>query len=94
MYGEGLFSMEEELSIGESVGREEYKFSKVQSIAADDEKRIYVLDYRENNIKICSPQYEVLQSTIFRLIGTRNRQYFRRFRGRKRRWWSITLAYY
>jgi len=52
MYGEDVFSLEEELSIGEAEGREEYMFLEVQSIAIDDEERIYVLDYKENNVKI------------------------------------------
>lgn len=52
MYKEDVFSLEEELSIGEAEGREEYMFSEVQSIATDDEERIYVLDYKANNVKI------------------------------------------
>lgn len=52
MYGEDVFSLEEELSIGEAIGREEYMFSEVQSIAVDDEEKIYVLDYEENHVKI------------------------------------------
>ena len=52
MYGEDVFSLEEELSIGEAEGREEYMFSEVQSIATDDEERIYVLDYKASSVKI------------------------------------------
>lgn len=55
IYGEEIFSLQEELSIGEAEGREEYMFSeieKITSIAVDDEERIYVLDYKENNVKI------------------------------------------
>jgi len=52
MYKEDVFSLEEELSIGEAEGREEYMFLEVQSIAADDEERIYVLDYKANSVKI------------------------------------------
>jgi hypothetical protein len=52
IYGEDVFSLEEELSIGEAEGREEYMFSEMRSIAADGEERIYVLDYKENNVKI------------------------------------------
>ena len=52
MYGEDVCVIEEELSIGEAEGREEYMFSEVQSIATDDNERIYVLDYKENNVKI------------------------------------------
>jgi len=47
-----VFSLEEELSVGKAEGREEYMFSEVRSIATDDNGRIYVLDYKENNVKI------------------------------------------
>ena len=52
MYGEDVFSLEEELSIGESEGREEYMLSEVGSIAVDDEERIYVSDRKETHIKV------------------------------------------
>lgn len=52
IYGKEVFSLEEELSIGEAEGREEYMFSQIRSVAVDDEERIYVLDYKENNVKI------------------------------------------
>ena len=52
IYGENIFVLEEELSIGEAEGREEYMFSEVESITTDDEGRIYVLDSEENNVKI------------------------------------------
>lgn len=52
IYEENVLVLEEELSIGEAVGREEYMFSGVQSVSIDDEGRIYVLDYKECNVKI------------------------------------------
>jgi len=52
MYGEDIFVLEEELSIGEGIGREDYMFSEVIAVATDDADRIYVLDYEECNIKI------------------------------------------
>jgi hypothetical protein len=52
MYGEDVFSLEEELSIGEAEGREKYMFSEIRGIAVDDEERIYVLDSKEAHIKI------------------------------------------
>ena len=52
IYGENIFVLDEELSIGEAEGREEYMFLEVQSITTDDEGRIYVLDSEENNVKI------------------------------------------
>ena len=37
IYGENVFVLEEELSIGEAEGREEYMFSGIQSVTIDDE---------------------------------------------------------
>lgn len=52
MYGEDVFSLEEELSIGEAEGREEYMFSQVRDIEVDETGRIYVLDTKEVNMKV------------------------------------------
>ncbi len=52
MYGEDVFVLEEELSIGEGIGREDYMFSEIISVATDDDERIYVLDYEECCVKI------------------------------------------
>jgi len=52
MYGEDVFSLEEELSIGEAEGGEEYMFSQIRGIAVDDEERIYVADRKESHIKV------------------------------------------
>lgn len=52
IHGKDAFILKEELSIGKAEGREEDMFSEVISIATDDEGRIYVLDYKENNVKI------------------------------------------
>jgi hypothetical protein len=52
IYREEVFSLEEELSIGEVRGREEYMFSEIGTIAVDDEERIYVSDRKETHIKI------------------------------------------
>ena len=52
MFVEDVFSLEEELSIGEAEGREEYMFSDVPFIAVDDEERIYVVDFKEAHIKV------------------------------------------
>ena len=52
MYGEDVFVLEEELSIGEAIGKEEYMFSEVTSVATDNENRIYVLDYEDCKVKI------------------------------------------
>lgn len=52
MYGEDVFSLEEELSIGKAEGREEYLFYQVRGITVDEDERIYVLDSREAHIKV------------------------------------------
>ena len=52
VFEEEIFSLEEELSIGEVEGREEYMFSLIIGIAIDEEERIYIVDYDEANVKI------------------------------------------
>ena len=42
MYEEDVFSLEEELSIGEIDGPEEYRFENIWFVVADDRERIYV----------------------------------------------------
>jgi hypothetical protein len=51
MYGKEVFSLEEELSIGEAEGRKEYMFSEIGTLAVDDEERIYISDWKETHIK-------------------------------------------
>jgi hypothetical protein len=52
MYGEDVFSLEEELSIGEAEGRQEYMFSQIGPLAIDEDERIYVRDRQEKHIKV------------------------------------------
>ena len=52
MYEKDVFSLEEELSIGEAEGEEEYMFSEMGQIAVDKNERIYVRDRREQHIKV------------------------------------------
>ena len=52
MYGEDVLRFEEELSIGEPEGREEYMFSLISSIDVDSNGNIYVLDVKESHIKV------------------------------------------
>jgi hypothetical protein len=66
MYEENVFSLEEELSIGEAEGREEYMFSQIRSMAVDDVGRIYVLDARESQVKVFDQN-----GTYIRSIGKR-----------------------
>ena len=62
MYGEGVFMMEEELSIGESVGREEYMFSQVIDVGVDDEENMYILDFLEAQIRVFKKNGEYLRT--------------------------------
>jgi hypothetical protein len=64
IYGEDVFSLEEELSIGEAEGREEYMFSRIRSMAVDDKGRIYVLDWKEIHVKVFDQD-----GTFIRTIG-------------------------
>lgn len=52
IYTEDVLILEEELSIGEKEGREEYMFSQIRDIAVDEEENIYVLDLKEPHIKV------------------------------------------
>ena len=65
MYGQEVFDLEEELTIGEVEGQEEYMFSYPNSIAVDDEENIYVLDVKEGHIKVFDKK-GVYQRTIGR----------------------------
>jgi hypothetical protein len=51
MYGEDICIIEEELSIGEAEGPEEYMFSAIRGIEVDDEENIYVVDVKGNHIR-------------------------------------------
>jgi len=62
MCGEDIFSLEEELSIGEAEGRKEYMFSQIRNIAVDDEENIYVLDRKEFHIKVFDKGGEYLRA--------------------------------
>jgi hypothetical protein len=64
MFVEDVFSLEEELSIGETEGREEYMFSEIRSIAVDEAERIYVLDMKEAHVKVFDQN-----GTYIRTIG-------------------------
>jgi hypothetical protein len=52
IYGEDVFNLEEELSIGGVEDREEYIFSKIGPLAVDEDERIYVRDRQEQHIKV------------------------------------------
>jgi hypothetical protein len=49
---EDVFELKDELTIGEAEGQKGYMFSRISGIAVDNEERIYVLDYKEAEIKV------------------------------------------
>ncbi len=51
-YGPEVFTLVEELSIGESEGSEEYMFQQVTGIAIGMEDRIYAVDYGAKQVKV------------------------------------------
>jgi len=52
IYGEDVFSLEEELCIGKSNGKQEYLFSRLWYLAVDDEENIYAMDQGESQVKV------------------------------------------
>jgi len=52
MYGEDVFILEEELSIGDVEGKEEYMFLDAREVAVDNRERIFVSDIRGIHIKV------------------------------------------
>jgi len=62
MYGEDVFNLEEELTIGETKGPEEYMFSQIIDVGVDDEESIYILDFLEAHIKVFNKSGEYLRT--------------------------------
>lgn len=62
LYGENVFAMKEDLSIGEAEGREEYMFSDITEIAVDGEERIYILDSKKSHIKVFNKMGEYIET--------------------------------
>lgn len=62
MYREDVFNLEEGLTIGESLGREEYMFSQIIDVGVDDEENIYVVDFIEAHIKVFKKSGEYLRT--------------------------------
>ncbi len=51
LYSDDILELEEELSIGEAEGAQEYMFSRITGIEVDDEENIYVVDIQGNQIR-------------------------------------------
>ena len=62
MYGEDVFSLEEELSIGKVEGEEEYMFSRILDIDVDGDGRIYVAEGAYAHIRIFDESGKYLKS--------------------------------
>jgi len=60
IYNEDIFSLEEELTIGEKQGNEENMFSEIIDVGVDDEENIYILDFKEAHIKAFNKDGEYL----------------------------------
>jgi len=68
IYSGDVFSLEEELSIGEAEGRKEYMFNRI-AIAIDDDENIYVLDSKEVEIRVFDKEGKYLRSFVKRGQG-------------------------
>lgn len=62
MYKEDIFVLEEELTIGESEGREEYMFQLIRYIAVDEKENIYILDRKAGHIKVFDNKGSYIQT--------------------------------
>jgi len=51
-YDENVFTLEEELSIGDVKGKEEQMFMNIFDIAVDDDENIYILDVKQRKISV------------------------------------------
>ncbi len=52
LYGEDVFVLEEELTIGEVEGREEYMFQQIYNLVVAENGDIYILDYKAQHVKV------------------------------------------
>ena len=52
MYGEDVFSIDEDLSIGVAEGKNEYVFFHLSYLAVDDQETIYAMDQGEKLVKV------------------------------------------
>ncbi|MDH5706622.1 MAG: 6-bladed beta-propeller [Candidatus Aminicenantes bacterium] len=62
MYGEAVFSLEEDLTLEKKEGSEEYLFERVRNIDVDKNDNIYVLDYKAVQIRIFDKNGELIRT--------------------------------
>lgn len=61
VYGNEVFSIEEDLKIGEVEGDENYMFSQIRYLAVDNAENIYVADTKEMHVKVFDKNGEFLR---------------------------------
>lgn len=64
LYGEDVFSVEEELSIGDAEGERNYVFHHLSYLTVDNEENIYAMDQGEAHVKVFDKN-----GTFLRTIG-------------------------
>jgi hypothetical protein len=62
LYGPGVLDLEEDLSIGEAVGANEYVFARAWYIAVNDDGEIFVMDQGDACVKVFSKNGTYLRS--------------------------------
>ena len=62
LYGPDVFNLKEDLSIGEAEGREKYMFFQIHTMAVSNNGDIYVLDIRENFVKVFNRYGEYIKT--------------------------------
>jgi len=62
LYGEKVFSLAEDLTLGKKEGSEEYLFERVSNIDIDKNDNIYVLDNRAVQIRIFDKNGELIRT--------------------------------
>ena len=61
MYGEDVFSMDENLSIGIAEGKKGYDFFYLSYLAVDDQETIYAMDQGEKHVKVYDKKGDFLR---------------------------------
>ena len=62
MYGEDVFQISEELSIGVAEGYDEYSFIRLWYLAVDENENIYAMDQGASKVKVYMPNGKHLRS--------------------------------